>query len=179
MPENSGSSKRLHPSRRSSMFRTSPLLHSVVHIKGCLRPKSLYSHLSSLYLLTLYCQYVCAYPTGSCPLCIFCRSSRAAPTPAVKSTGGVDSLYGSGFTQVLSSYFAIYSLNVARMWKGPANSCRQNGKLHILIKIITVCPQRGPESWLDKEFEARNRNTSAVYKILRLCRPAVKTQEPN
>src|SRR5579859_1660858 len=28
----------------------------------CLRPKSLHSRLSSLYLLTLYCQYVCAYP---------------------------------------------------------------------------------------------------------------------
>jgi hypothetical protein len=43
------------------------------------------------------------------------------------------------------------------MW---ANSCLQNGKLHILIKITTVRPQRRPKSWLDKEFEARNRNTS-------------------
>ena len=55
-----------------------------------------------------------------------------------------------GFTQVSSSYFATYSLNVARMWKGQADSCLQHGKLHILIKITTVRPQRRPESWLDK-----------------------------
>jgi hypothetical protein len=142
----------------------------------------IFSRLSSLHLLTLYCQYVCAYPTGSCPtcpLCTFCRSSGAAPTPAVKSTRGVDSLYGShGFTQVSSSYFATYSLNVVRMWKGQANSCLQNGKLQILIEIATVHPQRRLESWLDRELGARDRNPHAVHKVLRLCRPAVKPQEP-
>jgi hypothetical protein len=143
----------------------------------------IFSRLSSQYLSTLYRQYVCAYPTGSCPtcpICTFCRSSRAAPTPAVKSTRGVDSLHGSRrFTQVLSSYFATYSLKVPRTWKGPANTCLQNGKIHVLIKMTNVRPQRRPESWLDKEFEARDRNPCAVHKVLRVCRPAVKTQEPN
>ena len=84
-----------------------------------------------------------------------------------------------GFTQVSSSYFATYSLNVARMWKGQANSCLQNGKLQILIEIATVHPQRRLESWLDRELGARDRNPHAVHKVLRLCRPVVKTQEPN
>jgi len=80
MPENSRSRKRLHPSRRSSMFRTSPLLRSVVRIKG--------SRMSPTDYILVF-QYVCAYPTGSCPACPLCtirRSSRAAPTSAIKST---------------------------------------------------------------------------------------------
>ena len=89
MPENSRSRKRLQPFQHVPHVSSFTFRGPYKRLPVCLRPKSLHSRLSSLYLLTLYCRYVCAYPTGSCPtcpLCTFCQSSRVAPTPAVKST---------------------------------------------------------------------------------------------